>query len=85
MEHDMLDLYRRASEWTTDKVAGAGMRFDAPTTCDDWNVGALMSHMLETQRYFAGVARGEDVSPPKPTPPELVTDDPVDDFERGRL
>jgi uncharacterized protein (TIGR03086 family) len=84
MDYDLLDLYRRASEWTAEKVSGAATRMDAATTCDDWNVGALMSHMLETQRYFVGVARGEDVSPPTPTPPVLVTDDPVDEFERAR-
>jgi len=40
--------------------------------------------MLETQRYFVGAARGEDVSPPSPTPPELLGNDPVADFEQAR-
>jgi uncharacterized protein (TIGR03086 family) len=40
--------------------------------------------MLETQRYFAGSGRGEDVSPPAPTPPTLLTDDPVEDFARAQ-
>ena len=37
----------------------------------------LINHMLETQRYFAGSARGESASLPAPTPPTLLTDDPV--------
>ena len=44
----------------------------------------LLNHMLETQRYFLGAARGEDASPPSPTPAELITGDPVADFERSR-
>ena len=63
MDLDLLDLYRRASEWTSNKVAGAVSKLDAPTSCDGWNVRTLMSHMLETQKYFVGAARGEDVAP----------------------
>jgi uncharacterized protein (TIGR03086 family) len=84
MDDELLDMYRRASEWTATKVPSAAARLGAETTCDRWDVRTLMSHMLETQRYFAGVARGEDVSPPAPMPPELVTDDPADDFQRAR-
>jgi uncharacterized protein (TIGR03086 family) len=84
MESDFLSLYERASEWAASKVAGATTSLDAATPCDDWNVRTLMNHMLETQRYFVGSARGEEVSPPSPKPPELLSDDPVADFERVR-
>jgi uncharacterized protein (TIGR03086 family) len=43
-----------------------------------------MNHMLDTQRYFIGTGRGDEVSMPAPTPPSLVGDDPVAAFERGR-
>jgi uncharacterized protein (TIGR03086 family) len=43
-----------------------------------------MNHMLDTQRYFATVARGEGAALPSPEPPELLGDDPVADFERAR-
>ena len=81
---DLLDLYARASEWTLDKVRGATGRLHDTTPCDEWDVRQLMNHMLDTQRYFAGSARGDDVAPPSPQPPELLGDDPVADFERGR-
>ena len=81
---DLLLLYRRASEWTGEKVAGAVNNLDARTPCDDWDVRALLNHMLDTQRYFAGSARGEDVSPPSANPPALISDDPRDDFEQAR-
>jgi hypothetical protein len=83
MQTDLLDLYRRGSEWCGKKVAGA-TALDAPTSCDGWTVRDLLNHMLETQHYFAGSARGEDVSPPGPNPPKLLTQDPVDDFASAR-
>ncbi len=83
MQTDLLDLYSRGSEWCGEKVAGA-TALDAPTSCDGWIVRDLLNHMLATQQYFAGSARGEDVSPPGPNPPELLTEDPVDDFARAR-
>ncbi len=84
MEPDLLDLYEGASTWTASRVAGATGRLDAPTPCDDWDVATLMNHMLDTQRYFVGAARGKDVSPPSPNPPQLIGDDPVSDFEAAR-
>jgi len=83
MPTDLLDLYARASDWCKEKVAGAS-NLDAPTGCDEWNVRDLLNHMLDTQRYFAGSARGEDVSPPAPTPPKLLSGDPVGDFASAR-
>jgi uncharacterized protein (TIGR03086 family) len=44
---------------------------------------ARLAHMLETQRYFVDSARGEDASLSQ-DPPELLGDDPVAAFERGR-
>src|SRR5215218_6000840 len=84
MELDLLNLYERASEWTATKVEGATTRLDDVTACEGWDVRTLMNHMLDTQRYFVGAARGEDVSPPSAIPPPLVSDDPVADFERAR-
>ena len=84
MNSELLDLYEQASEWTLSKVAGAAQVLDARTPCDDWDVRQLMNHMLDTQHYFVAAARGEDVSPPSPNPPALLSDDPVADFERAR-
>lgn len=84
MSSDLLDHYERASEWTAGKVAAASSKLDAPTPCDEWTVRALLNHMLDTQRYFTAAARGEAVSPPAPDPPELLSNDPADDFARGR-
>lgn len=84
MKQDMLALYDRAGEWTTAKVAGATAMLDAPTPCDAWDVRTLLNHMLETQHYFLGSARGQDVSPPSGRPPALLSDDPRRDFAEVR-
>ena len=84
MDLDLLDLYGRASDWTSTKVEGAASQLDDPTTCDGWDVRTLMNHMLQTQRYFVGAARGEDVAPPGGSPPDVLSEEPVADFERAR-
>jgi uncharacterized protein (TIGR03086 family) len=84
MDLDLLDLYGRASQWTLTKVERAASKLDAPTSCDEWNVRTLMNHMLQTQQYFVGAARGEAVSAPAGTPPDLVSDEPRADFARAR-
>jgi uncharacterized protein (TIGR03086 family) len=84
MTDDLLDLYERASSWALTKVKGAADKLDAQTPCDDWDVRQLMNHMLDTANYFAGSARGDEVSLPSPDPPEILSDDPVADFERAR-
>ena len=81
---DVLDLYRRASDWTVSKVGGAVDHLDASTPCDEWDVRTLLNHMLETQQYFVKSAQGVDALPPSPDVAHLMSDDPVADFERAR-
>jgi uncharacterized protein (TIGR03086 family) len=84
MDLDLLDLYEGASVWAAEKVDGAAGQLDAPTPCEEWDVRTLLNHMIDTQRYFAGSARGEDVARPSPQPPEILGDDPVAEFDRAR-
>ena len=84
MQPDLLDLYRQASTWTIERVAGATTQLAAPTPCDEWDVRTLLNHMLETQRFFTAQAKGEDAALPGPMPPDVLSDDPVADFEHGR-
>lgn len=81
---DLLDLYSQASAWTLGSVVGAGAKLGTSTPCDEWDVRTLLNHMLDTQRYFLGAARDEDVPPPSPEPPDVLGDDPVPSFERTR-
>ncbi len=84
MPTNPLDLYEQASSWTLSKVRGAAAHLDASTPCDGWEVRDLLSHMLETQRYFVDAALGKEASPPGPQPTDELSDDPIGDFERGR-
>jgi uncharacterized protein (TIGR03086 family) len=84
MTTDQLELFGRASEWTLGKVAGAAAHLDDETPCDEWVVQDLMSHMLETQRYFVATAQGREASPPSPVPTTPLGDDPVAEFENAR-
>ena len=83
MSTDLLNLYRQASDWTAERIA-ATTDLDAATPCDGWTVRDLLDHMLDTQRYFSGAARGEKGPPPSPTPPPLSSQDPTADFEKSR-
>jgi uncharacterized protein (TIGR03086 family) len=85
MDLDLMDLYRRASGWAHQNVAAAGpTNLDAATPCEDWKLRDLLNHMLDTQRYFAAAGRGEQASPPGPTPPDTLSEDPAADFGRAR-
>jgi uncharacterized protein (TIGR03086 family) len=79
MGTDLMALYRTASEWTGEKV-GAVNDLDSATPCEQWRMRDLLSHVLETQRYFVSAGRGEDATPPGPTPLSLVSDDPSADL-----
>jgi uncharacterized protein (TIGR03086 family) len=84
MDLDLLDLYERASAWNVSKVSVAADRLDGATPCDEWDVRTLLNHMLDTQNYFVNAARGTQAPPPSSPPPELLSDNPVEDFERSR-
>src|SRR3954469_20936986 len=81
---DLLDLYERGSQWTASKVPGAAGKLEEQTPCESWDVRTLLNHIIDTQQFFAATGRGEEASPPGATPPALIGDDPVADFEKAR-
>jgi len=81
---DVLDQFDRGTQWAASKIPRAAEQLERRTPCTEWNVRALLKHMMDSQRYFASKARGEQASLPNPSPPELIGDDPVTAYESCR-
>ena len=81
---DIVDLFERATDWTSTKVHGAAGSLDAPTPCDDWTVRRLIDHLLFINQMFAAGPEGGTVAPPDGPPPELVGDDPAGQYDDAR-
>jgi uncharacterized protein (TIGR03086 family) len=81
---DLLDLFERGTAWTASKVRGAADQLDTQTPCDEWTVRRLIDHMLAGQAMFAAAPTGGAVAPPIGQPPELIGDDPVQQYEDAR-
>ena len=78
---DPLDLFERGTGWTASKIPGAADQLGDATPCADWDVRALLNHLIDSQQYFAATARGEQASLPSPSPPASIGDDPVAAYE----
>jgi uncharacterized protein (TIGR03086 family) len=74
---ELLDLFERGTDWTASKIPAATDKLDDGTPCEQWDVRRLLDHMIDSQQYFAGTARGEEMSLPNPSPPPRIGDDPV--------
>src|SRR5690349_5488057 len=81
---DLIEMYDRATAWTGDKVAGARDHLELPTPCSEWTVRRLIDHLLWGQAMFATGPAGGTIAPPDGPPPQLVGDDPVDQYEQAR-
>lgn len=80
---DLLDLFERGTDWTASKVPAAADQLGKTTPCDQWDVRAVLNHVIDTQHYFAATARGEKASM-NPTPPDLIGQDPVASYDKAR-
>jgi uncharacterized protein (TIGR03086 family) len=77
---DIAELHRRCVEQFVDRVRSVrGDQWTAPTPCADWNVSALVNHIVNEQRWTAPLMGGatlEDVG--DRFDGDLLGDDPVD-------
>jgi len=63
----------------------AGVRpdqLDQSTPCSEWDVRALMNHIIGAHYYFTGALRGQEMDP-NATPPDFAAHDPVGTFTQA--
>jgi uncharacterized protein (TIGR03086 family) len=81
---DPLDLFDRGTAWVKTKIPAAESKLDRSSPCDEWTVRALLNHMLDAQRRFAGAASGTPAGPFTGMPPDVLGDDPLAQYEAAR-
>ncbi len=75
---DMHELYAKAGDWTSgvfEKVAAGD--YGAPTPCPDWDVKALMNHLVGTNHWLVATLSGRrQPDTHQGEQPDLTGDDP---------
>jgi uncharacterized protein (TIGR03086 family) len=80
-----VDLFDKGSAWTKQKIEGAKDQLDARTPCEEWDVRAVINHLIDGQEgYFQKAAVGEEGTLPAPNPPDLLNGDPAARYEKTR-
>jgi uncharacterized protein (TIGR03086 family) len=59
---DARELYRRASAEFTARVHRVGDRWAVPTPCADWDVRALVRHLVEEERWVPPLLEGATIA-----------------------
>jgi uncharacterized protein (TIGR03086 family) len=57
-------------------------QLDHPTPCSEWDVRALMNHMIGAHFYFTGALRGQKMDP-NATPPDFAAKNPAGTFAQA--
>ena len=78
---DRAEQHRRALEQAAGRIAQVTPdQLSLTTPCGDWDLRALLNHMIGGNRRFAAVARGEAVGAATGEYPPMFSDDPVSAF-----
>ncbi len=79
---DVIGAYERTLVWTGQRIAGVRREdLQQPTPCRDWNVRALVAHIVAGIWYFKALAAGEPVEELMRGLSDLVGDDPFASYD----
>jgi len=59
---EVVDLYHRAGQEFTDRANRIGDRWSAATPCEDWDVRALVHHIVEEERWAPLLLAGATIA-----------------------
>jgi len=85
---DIVRLHERALDGTARLIDGVGLdQMGLPTPCSDWDVRALLTHLVGGNLRYAALARGEPIrqGPARGGNPatDLLGDDPASAYRRS--
>jgi len=81
---DPLAAYQQTVVWTGQRVAGVRPEdLELPTPCTEWDVRALLAHLIAAIWYFKALAAGEPVAELMRTLSDLVGDDPFASYDHA--
>ena len=81
---DALGAYERTLVWTGQRVAGVRPEdFGSATPCTDWDVRALVAHIVAGIWYFKALAAGEPVADLMRGLSDLVGDDAFASYDQA--
>jgi uncharacterized protein (TIGR03086 family) len=59
--NDVQTMFTKAQQQFAARVGSIGQNWAAPTPDSDWDVGALVDHLIDEQRWVAPLLRGHDL------------------------
>jgi uncharacterized protein (TIGR03086 family) len=81
---DALTAYEQTLVWTGQRIAGVRREdLTLATPCSEWNVRALVAHIVAGIWYFQALATGEPVEDLMRGLSDLVGDDPFASYDRA--
>jgi uncharacterized protein (TIGR03086 family) len=79
---DPMAAYQQTVVWTGQRVAGVRAEdLDLATPCVEWDVRALLAHLVAAIWYFKALAAGEPVADLMRSLTDLVGDDPFASYD----